>query len=267
MNTINASIVSIHIYPIKGMGGIDIDSAKVLERGLANDRRWMLVDEKGDFITQRTDSRLALFKCKLGTMLEVFFEGDTISIDLEQYSSHKIETSVWGSRVMTYEVSTEISEWFTNKLGINCHLVKMVNEFDRYKKLIKGPKQTKVSFADGYPYLLIGTASIVKVSKEVGYEIPANRFRANIIVETDIPHIEDSWDIIKLGSSQLQIIKPCARCAVVNIDQISGANESREPLKSLSQYRREGNKVNFGANVVCLREGSIRIGDIVENLF
>lgn len=263
MSIILGVVKSLHIYPIKGMKGIDLNSSKAMERGLENDRRWMLVDKNGNFITQRTNSNLALFRCELGSLLKVFYGSDSIEIDLEQYSSLKIETTVWDTKVMAYEVSDVISDWFAKKLGVKCHLVKMVNEFDRYKKLIKGPEQTKVSFADGYPYLIVGTASLNKVSQEVGSEIPADRFRANIVVETQIPHEEDTWNHIRIGSSLLQVIKPCARCTVVNIDQATGIKDN-QPLKTLSLYRKYGNKVNFGANVICLEEGNIKIGDTLE---
>ncbi len=265
MNTVNASIKSIHIYPIKGMGGIDVDSARVLERGLEYDRRWMLVDEKGNFITQRTDARLALFGCKLTQFLEVAYNGEIIKIDKEEYSEVKMQTTVWESEVVAYEVSLEVSDWFATRIGFPCHLVRMVDEFDRYKELIKGPVRTKVSFADGYPYLIIGSASLTGLSKQVGDVVPSNRFRANIVLDTIVPHEEDSWDTFELGTAKFEVIKPCARCNVVNIDQSNGLVH-KEPLKTLSKYRKVGNRVNFGANTICLEEGRINVGDKIKVL-
>jgi len=256
-------INSIHIYPIKGLAGISLSSAKVLERGLEYDRRWMLIDAQGEFITQRTDARLALFHCALDQTLAVTYGDAQLSIDLDEVTGEKILTNVWEHQVYTYEVSQAASDWFSDQLGVDCLLVKMVDEFDRYKDLIKGPAQTRVSLADGYPYHIIGTASFDLLADKVGSRIPQNRFRANIIVETDEAHIEDTWDQLKVGSAKLQVIKPCARCLVVNIDQSTGKS-LKEPLKSLASYRSDGNVVNFGANSICLTEGSISVGDTID---
>lgn len=242
------------------MGGINLVTSKVLERGLEYDRRWMLVDAKGNFITQRTDARMALFSCVIGNKLKVSFKGDTIEIGIEDHSDKKIIAQVWDSIVTTYEVSNEVSQWFRSKLGFDCHLVKMVDQFERFKELSKGPSMSKVSFADGYPYLFIGTASLSILSSKVGHNVPANRFRANIIVETEVAHEEDSWEQVKLGTATFQMIKPCARCNVINIDQMRAISQ-KEPLKTLSRYRKEGNKVNFGVNTICLKEGIVSVGD------
>lgn len=255
-------IKSLHIYPIKGLGGIDLQEANLEERGFEYDRRWMLVDENGEFISQRTVPEMALFRCNMEDGLNVVYKENAISINVETYSDRKILTTVWEHEVYAYEVSDEISMWFSEMLNIQCRLVRMTDQHDRYKKLIKGPKHTKLSFADGYPYMIIGTASLAKISNEVGQEIPANRFRPSIVVKTLVAHEEDDWAYIEMGDVKLQVIKRCARCVVVNIDQNSAA-QSKEPLKSLSKYRMEENNVNFGINVVCLVQGSIRVGDIV----
>ncbi len=257
------TIKSLHIYPIKGLGGIELQEAQMLERGMEYDRRWMLVDMDGLFITQRTDARMALFHCELDDKLHVSHKGSRVSIDIEEYSSVQISAAVWESEVITYEVSSAVSSWFSEQLGTPCRLVKMVDQFDRYKELIRGPKSTKVSLADGYPYHIIGTASLDKLSKRLGVDIPANRFRANIIIETSVAHEEDTWDEILVGEGRLQVIKPCVRCLVVNIDQGS-AKITKQPLKELSKYRSESNNVSFGANTICRAEGMIRVGDTLQ---
>lgn len=254
------TIKSLHIYPIKGLGGIDVQEANLLERGMQYDRRWMLVDMDGVFISQRTDARLALFNCMIDGHLNVSYQDSEINIDLDEYSSVRILTTVWEHEVHAYEVNESVSKWFSDMLNVECLLVRMTDDDVRYKELIKGPKQTKVSFADGYPYHIIGTASIDQLSEIIGSEIAATRFRANIIVNTTEAHEEDTWNQIDIGNAKVQVIKPCARCLVVNIDQ-STAEMNKEPLKSLSTYRRVGDKVNFGANAICLIQGKIKVGD------
>lgn len=257
------TIKSLHIYPIKGMGGIELKESKLLERGMQYDRRWMLVDMDGEFITQRTVPRMALFQCMIDIKLNVSFEGSSISIEMDEYSDVKILTTVWENEVYAYEVNTNLSDWFSAQLDISCRLVRMVDQWNIYKKLIKGPKETKVSFADGYPYSIVGTASLDELSKRLAEEIPANRFRANIIVNTLIAHEEDLWDVLRIGDTKLQVIKPSARCLVVNIDQKS-ATIKKQPLKELTLYRKQENRVNFGANTICLVEGIISVGDTLH---
>ena len=257
------TIKSLHVYPIKGMGGIELQEAKFLERGMQYDRRWMLVDMYGEFITQRTVARMALFQCKIDTKLHVSYEGSSISFDMYEYSDVKILTTVWENEVYAYEVNSNLSEWFSTQLDVSCRLVRMVDEWDIYKKLIKGPKETKVSFADGYPYSIVGTASLDELSMRLGEEISANRFRANIIVNTKIAHEEDFWDVIRIGDTKLQVIKPSARCQVINIDQKS-AEIKKQPIKELALYRKDGNTVNFGANTICLVEGVVSVGDTLH---
>ncbi len=257
------TIKSLHIYPIKGLGGIELQEAILLERGMQYDRRWMLVDANGEFMSQRNDSRLALFRCSIDDVLRIKYGGSDIAVELDQYTDHKILATVWESEVYGFEVSRKVSDWFSDLLGVSCRLVRMVDGYDRYKELIRGPKQTKLSFADGYPYLILGTASIEKLSKVAGKEIPANRFRPNIIVHTSTANEEDYWNFLQVGNFKMQVIKPCVRCLVINIDQTS-AEQKAEPLKSLSSYRRDGNNVIFGVNAICLEEGVIKVGDTLH---
>ena len=259
------NIKSMHIYPIKGLGGIEVQEIKFFERGMQYDRRWMLVNLDGEFITQRSLAKMTLFHCSIDDKLIVSYEGSSIEIDLDQYSENKILTTVWENEVNAYEVNTNISEWFSIQLDMSCRIVKMVDGFDIYKELIKGPRETKVSFADGYPYSIVGTASLDKLSKRLEEPIPANRFRANIVVNTKIAHEEDFWDVILVGDTKLQVIKPSARCQVINIDQKS-AEIKKQPLKELALYRKDGNTVNFGANTICLNEGVVSVGDTLHFL-
>lgn len=247
------------------MGGIELKEARILERGMAYDRRWMLVDRHGEFISQRNDTRLSLFTCKLDDQLVVSYGDRNIVISKEEHSDVRILTTVWEHEVYAYEVSEAASLWFSTILEIECRLVKMTNTDIRFKKLLKGPDQTKVSFADGYPYLILGTASLELLSEVVGSPISKDRFRPNIVVATSVAHEEDDWNVIQVGSARLQVIKPCARCIVVNIDQ-SSSTITKEPLKSLATYRMVDNNVNFGANTICLDIGKIKVGDILNRV-
>ena len=159
-------------------------------------------------------------------------------------------------------MSNEANGWFSDNLQENVRLVKMEAKDIRFKKLVKGPEKVKVSFADGYPYLILGTASLEKLNEKISEPVKMNRFRPNIVLETRNAHEEDDWESIEIGGASFMVIKACARCPVVTVDQSSG-EKSKEPLKTLATYRRKDNMVYFGANAISLDNTVINIGDKV----
>lgn len=254
---------SIHIYPIKGMQGKSVQSAKVMERGLEHDRRYMLIDEQSHFISQRNFPQLVFFHPEIiNETLVVNHEGATINIPLSASLGNTIHTTIFEHTVLATEVSQEANNWFSSILGQNVRLVKMGDNDVRYKKLIKGPDKVEVSFADGYPYLIAGTESINKLNSKLDSPVLLNRFRPNIVVSTSDAHIEDTWDKVQIGEVGFRMIKPCARCSVVTVDQSNGIL-SKKILKTLSSYRKIDNKVYFGTNAICRSSGFVHIGDEV----
>jgi len=257
-------ISSINIYPIKGMGGISLTQCQTEQQGFQYDRRWMLVTPDGTFISQRTHK--ALVHCHLSineTHIHVDHLGNNIDIPLNEVSEEAMEVSVFEHTMIAQIVNKKFDDWFSEQIGTVVRLVKVTAKTNRIKELIKGPKQTKVSFADGYPYLILGTASLEKLNSKLDAPILMNRFRANIIVDTTIAHEEDDWDIITIGAVQMQVIKPSARCEVITINQESG-ERGKEPLKTLATYRKQEQNVIFGANTISLRDGILRVGDEIH---
>lgn len=254
---------SLYIYPIKGMMGTTVNSIKALERGFEHDRRYMLIDEHGTFISQRTHPILVFFKPEiLGNELIVKYKNESIKVPLSTSLLNTINTTIFEKLVQATEVSKDLNIWFSSKLGQDVRLVKMRKHDVRHKKLIKGPEKVEVSFADGYPYLIAGTESLDHLNTLLEDPIAFDRFRPNIILRTTEAHIEDTWEEIIIGNVDFQVIKPCGRCQVITIDQQSGL-KLKEPLKTLSTYRKKDNMVYFGANTICRTEGVIRIGDEV----
>lgn len=257
-------ITQLFIYPIKGLAGISVDSARVLEEGFENDRRWMLVDGENNFISQRTDANLALFKTAIeDDQIIVTYKGSKISYSLKANEKDAINSKVWNDQVDSLEVASEVSKWFSKQLSREVKLIKKNPNAIRIKKLIKGPPQTSVSFADGYPYLIIGTESLDHLNSKLEEPVDINRFRGNIVINTKVAHEEDKWDKISVGEVQLEIIKPCARCQVVTIDQLT-AEKGKEPLRTLASYRSKENKIYFGANTIALQNGVLSVGDILS---
>ena len=249
------------IYPIKGLGGIELSSAKAMERGFENDRRYMLVDPDGKFLSQRVIPEMALFKCSIqADTLKIKYEKESINLDITQEEGEVLNTKVWNHVVDAIEVSTLANEWFSDLLGQDCKLAKMNKQTKRKKSLIKAPRTTQLSFADGYPYLALGTASLRELNEKLDTPVTMDRFRANIILDTKIGHEEEEIDKFTLSGVKFRMIKPCARCQVITIDQ-KNATTSKEPLKTLATYRKRANNIYFGMNAVCLEEGIVNVGD------
>ena len=243
------------------MGGIELASSKAMERGFENDRRYMLVDNNGKFLSQRVIPKMALFGCSIqGEILKIQYEDQQIDLNINQEEGEILNTKVWNHSVDAIEVGTIANEWFSELLGQDCKLVKMNKQTKRKKSLIKAPRSTQLSFADGYPYLALGTASLKELNEKLDTPVTIDRFRANIILETKIGHEEEEVDKFTLSGVKFRMIKPCARCQVVTIDQ-KNASTSKEPLKTLATYRKKANNIYFGMNVVCLEEGIVNVGD------
>ncbi|QHT71881.1 MOSC domain-containing protein [Rhodocytophaga rosea] len=258
----------INIYPIKSLGGISLSSARIEERGLQFDRRWMLVDAQKQFMTQRKIHKMALIKASLhDSHLQVDMMGKSaLHIPFLPQTDETATVTIWDDTCQGVIVSQEANEWFSDALQMPCKLVYMpdnsIREVDhRYAK-----NNEIVSFADAYPFLLIGQASLDDLNQRLPEAVPMNRFRPNLVVTTDIPFAEDRWKSIRVGDTIFHLAKPCARCVLTTIDQQTG-NAGKEPLKTLSGYRTINNKVLFGQNLLWGRQGNqIQLGDKVEIL-
>ena len=252
------------IYPIKSLGGIKVDSAQAETEGLRYDRRWMLVDDSGKFITQREHHQMSTFNSVMdNNQLTVHHNGDSVAIPLTAISDNILNVKVWSSQLMAAEVDPHISEWFSDHLSMRATLVRMTDISNRPKLLKVPPYNTEVSLADGYPYLILGEESMRHLNGKLENPVSANRFRANIIVASDVPHIEDTWGSVDIGKATLKVIKPCARCVVITIDQQTGI-AGKEPTRTLATYRKKKNSIMFGANAICTIEGKIKVGDVIE---
>jgi len=259
-----SSVASLHIYPIKSLGSIALSEMEALTEGFKYDRRWMLVDESGEFLTQRKHKRMAQFNCEISDgFITVSYGNEQINIPLDHHLPDPMKVQVWSSKLKANEVSRQFSEWFSKHLGQRCTLVKMTDDSKRYKRLFTSPFKTHVSLADGYPYLVLGTASMKLLNDKCPETIPLDRFRANIILDTDEPHEEDAYSEFSLGTAKFKVIKPCARCQVITIDQQTG-EMGKEPTKTLASYRNKKSKILFGANTILLEEGRVSIGDVIK---
>lgn len=257
----NYVVKELYIYPIKSLAGIPVQSAKAEEMGFENDRRWMLVDEENQFITQRKYPNLSQFypKIKEGK-IEISHHDNKHEFSISESLEEPIFSKVWDDESKVVEVNKATSKWFSEALGFTCKLVKISNKGDRKHKSTKLDKTLNVSLADGYPYLLIGSESLDSLNEKLEEKITIKRFRPNIVISTELAHEEDSFNTFQIGNVKFQNAKPCGRCVMINNNPMTGIM-LKEPLKTLSTYRKVDNSVLFGTNVLCLNEGIIAVGD------
>lgn len=274
------NLIQLFIYPIKSCGKITINQGEVTLKGLNWDREFMWVDESGQFVTQRTYPKLAKIRVKLlGTLIELSVEEQEIKpFQLQPKLIGTPKTvQVWRDETMAIDQGDEVANWLKNALKQdnqpNFRLVRQSPDFIRpvdpnYAVNINN----QVSFADGYPCLLTNTTSLTELNRKLqetypksSEEIPMNRFRPNLVIDTDQPFIEDQWKTILIGDVYFDLVKPCSRCIVTTTDQESGErNPLKEPLKTLATFRQQPRGVMFGVNIIPRNTGTIRVGDVVE---
>ncbi len=236
-----------------------------MEKGLQYDRRWMLVDENNLFMTQRNFPKMALFKLKFPDSTQAGFkiilDQDSIILPLAHPAIDvPVHAKVWDDDVTTFEVSDEHSRWFSERLGIKCKLVGFLEESPRPVDREYQLKDEQVSLADGYPFLIIGNASLEDLNSRLKNPVPMNRFRPNLIFTGGDAYEEESWKYFTVGKNRFAGVKPCARCIVTTTNQESG-ERGVEPLATLAGYRKIENKVFFGQNVLAIDKDEIHEGD------
>jgi uncharacterized protein YcbX len=255
-------VKSLFEYPVKGLRGNEVCCASINSRGLNMDRRWILVDSENSFLSQRQIPAMAnlLATVKDQLLIEDQVDLSACSADISQFADEE-EVEVWGQVVGAKRAPESINQWLSVKLGRPVKLFYMADE--NIRPVRNGQAGEIVSFADGYPLLLTGSASLADLNARLDTPVDIDRFRTNIHLDTKIPFEEEAWQRLKIGDVTFRLAKKCARCTVINVDQASG-KVAQEPLKTLSTYRREGNKVNFGVNLVPESYGLIHEGDNVE---
>jgi hypothetical protein len=253
-------LAEIYIYPVKSLAGISLNQSNVLEKGLEHDRRWMIVDQHQKFITQREFPELALIRMNVTQEGLTFgLNGSEIEIEQRKLGS-PVEVEVWSDRVSALESDPKAGEWLSDHLGIHCKLVKM-EEAPRTRTI----DRQGVSFADGYPYLILGRNSMEDLNQRIGKEMNILRFRPNLVFEGGAPYEEDQWEEFLIGSVRFRGIKPCSRCVLTTVDP-TDASKNPEPLKTLSTYRKVENNVLFGLNAIAETIGKVSVGDSIELL-
>jgi uncharacterized protein len=255
---------ALNIYPIKSARGISLDQSEVDAFGLRYDRRWMVVDQSGQFLSQRGHSRLALVVPSIRDgALRIDAPGmPTLETPLNPSPTVATRVTVWNDTCGATWLSEMAASWFSEFLGCTCSLVHMSVDVTRPANPAFAPPGSRVSFADGFPFLLISEESLTDLNRRLAKPLPMNRFRPNLVVAGGEPYQEDRWSRIEVGGIGLQVVKPCGRCVVTTTDQTTG-DRGTEPLRTLATYRKRNGEVMFGQNVVHEGRGCLRVGDTV----
>ena len=264
-----ASLSAIHIYPVKALGGISLGQAVVTPRGLQYDRRFLVIDAKDEFVTQREVPKMATVWLEVdgGEVVLSAPDMDPVAFPAEPAELPSRMVRIWSSDVLAHTVSPEADAWLSQYLGFNARLVYMPDSSER--KI--NPKYAKngevVSFADGYPLLVISEASLADLNERIvkngGSALTMNRFRPNLVIKGCEPFAEDRVGEIRIGDAIFRAVKPCMRCEVTTTDQATGEVRGPEPLQTLGTYRNTPDGVMFGMNLIPVNLAMVHVGDNV----
>jgi uncharacterized protein YcbX len=255
---VSTELDSITIYPIKACRGVRVQSAELVARGLADDRRYMLVDEAGRFITQRDEHSLA--------RVDVEREGSGWRLTASGLSPLFLAPSVGQGQLLPVEVwrSTvaarvvpDASEWFSSFLGRACRLVYFP---DLGRRAVEHERGHSVAFQDAYPFLVISLESLADLNRRVAAPLEMERFRPNLVIRGVEAYAEESWTRFRIGQADFRMTRPCVRCVVTTLDPRSGERDT-EPLRTLSGYHTYEGRPAFGMNAVHESVAPIRVGE------
>jgi uncharacterized protein YcbX len=264
---------SLHVYPFKAAAGWSPQTAKVCETGLEQDRRFVLVDSAGRFVSQRTLPALTHLRIELGEGVRLHHQQR--SIHLPHAEGELVTIEVWGDRVVAQDWGPAIGAFLTAEFGQALRLCEAIPQATRWvNERYTAGEAVPYFFADGFPILVISQESLDHLNERLREKgltnVEMDRFRPNIVIKGWKPHGEDEVQRIRIGQQlELVLAKPCSRCSVITIDQSTGLS-SQEPLQTLASYRKgpEGGKIYFGQNAYVARGvgSTIALGDEVEVL-
>jgi uncharacterized protein len=252
------------IYPIKACGGIELPAARVVARGLELDRRYMLVDRHGTFITQREVPKLCLVAAALEPEHFALSAPGMPALTLPHVSIGPADGTcrVWDDTTRAIRHG-DGSAWFSRYLGAETQLVYMPDTEERPVNPKRARPGDIVGFADAYPLLAISEASLADLNARLEEPLAMTRFRPNLVLADCEPFAEDDLETFRIGQVAFRGVKRCDRCTVTTIDPATG-ERGKEPLRTLAQYRQQDGKVWFGMNLIHDGPGELRVGDAVR---
>jgi uncharacterized protein YcbX len=265
---VTLALAAIHVYPVKSCAALSPATATVEARGLAGDRRWMIVDIDAKFITARQQPRLTLVRAvPIDGGLQLDAPGMPTLVLREPRGGDRLRAMVWRSVVQALPTDAEADAWISAWLGLPARFVFMDAACKRAVSRQYGKPGDVVSFADGYPLLLISQASLDGLNARLAEPLPMLRFRPNLVVTARAPHAEDTWKRVRIGGVDFDLVKACTRCVLTTVNVERGTfDPAGEPLRTLRTYRRTRGGITFGQNLIPRSRGTLAVGDAVEVL-
>ena len=262
------TVSQLYVFPIKSLAGIAVSSALVTDRGFEHDRRWMLIDPQNRFMTQREFPKMTRLQPALEErslrIQSLEYSIDDLTIPLAITEERTEAVTIWNATCAAKRVGKQVDDWFSEVLGTDCRLVYMPDDSLRPVDTTSGyaPEGKFTSFADAYPFLLMGEASLEDLNGRLAHPVSILRFRPNIVFSGGTPYQEDQVEDFHINGVQFTGLENCARCNVPTVDPATGVMASdKEPLRTLTKYRLQNRKIILGRNVVHRGTGTVRVGD------
>jgi uncharacterized protein YcbX len=261
-------VTRLFIHPIKSCAPLAVERVEVRPRGPRDDRRWMLVDEVGRFITGRKLAAMVLLRATpIAGGLRLDWQGQSLEVAAPSGEHGRCPVTVWKSEVDAALADPLASAWIGQRLGMPLRLVHMDAQAERWANPERAGAGQPVSFADGYPWLLFGESALDAINARIDPPVVAESFRPNIVIAGNAAHAEDDWQRLRIGKAIFRQTKPCVRCVFTTVDPLRGERrEDGQPLKALKSYRLGPDGVLFGINLVAESDGAVSVGDPVERL-
>ena len=255
----------IHVYPVKSLAGFQVSSWPVDKTGLRYDRKWMLVDADGLFLSQRRLPKMALLSTRIVANELILSAAGLTDLAVPLHggvSGADVAVSIWKDNCLAKMVSQAANEWLSQALDADCRLVYLPEDSVRQVDPNYAQPDDETAFSDGFPFLLISENSLNALNAAMGLELEMIRFRPNLVVADCAAYAEDSWRRISINGIGFRLPKPCSRCQVPTIDPHT-AQTGKEPLTTLARLRQWQHKVYFGQNVLHDGLGSLAVGQQV----
>lgn len=262
-SNLNINVSQLSIYPVKSAAGIDVRTIELGKIGPNYDRRWMVIDANNRPVTQRRYSRMCLIEAQLqnGTLSLATNGREKITVD--RVSGANVQSEVWGTPVTGQDCGTRVADWLSEFLGFDCRLIYMPDDGERLVDVNYASNNELVSFADGFPLLLVSQASLNDFNSKLTNPISMARFRPNVVVSGCHAYAEDNWQAVVINGIEFSLVKPCARCIVPSVDPDTG-DKQPAVIDALQRYRYRDRNTFFGQNTLYSKQGSISVGDSVN---
>ncbi|WP_031435426.1 MOSC domain-containing protein [Methylomarinum vadi] len=254
----------IYLYPVKSLGGIRVERWPVDHRGLVYDRKWMLIDRHGRFLSQRRLPKMALIKTQLTGDQLVLTTPDQrqIALSVNFAGGETLEVSLWHDLCQARTISDEADRWLSDFLDHDCRLVYQPDDSIRPVDPHYALASDQAAFSDGFPFLIVSEASLQSLNKAMQLELSMSRFRPNLVIDGCAEYAEDGWREISIGHIGFRLPKPCSRCNIPAIDPET-ADIGKEPLQTLNRLRKWNKQVYFGQNALHNNGGELTVGSPV----